>query len=157
MSKKKIQKPRNLATVITSTTEILQAFGAAVTAFNNLNAAGGVDEFMTLLDPGVLLETINGAVVYRGKPEVRDYLVDHLAPSKPVFIPTTTPVTQGVTDWFGYVKGTANWSDTDNDSDDTGVSMGYCFGFAKNPSGNWLLLIVRSSRPYTNATSISLE
>ena len=48
--------------------------------------------------------------------------------------------------------------DTDNDSDDTGVSMGYCFGFAKNPSGNWLLSHGQEPRgPTRNATSISLE
>ena len=109
MSKKKIQKPRNLATVIASTTEILQAFGAAVTAFNNLNAAGGVDEFMTLLDPGVLLETINGAVVYPGKPGSKRLSSRSSRAFKASLYSSDSRHAGRYRLDYGYVKGTANY------------------------------------------------
>jgi hypothetical protein len=147
----------NLARLLSSTNEILQAFDAAVTAFNALNKDDGVEKFMDLLDPNVLLENLDGTVTFRGETEVRNFINDKLKATKPQFIPSSTPVTHDVTQWFGYVKGSAQWTDHDGDSDDAGVSMGYDFGFAKaKVSGKWLLFVVRSSRPYIKATAVGL-
>jgi hypothetical protein len=147
----------NLARLLSSTNDILQAFSVAVTAFNDLNAPGGVPKFMALLDPCVLLETLDGTVTYRGTTEVRDYINNNLKATNPEFMPSSPPGTHDVTDWFGYVTGSAQWTDQDGDTDDNGIQIGYDFGFAKaKGSGKWLLFVIRSSRPYIMATSVGL-
>jgi hypothetical protein len=125
---------------------ILQAFHAAVAAFNAINQPGGLAPFQALLDPAIVLQKIDGTTAYRDIVPVMTYITNTLAPTNPKFHPITSHALDphDVADNFGYVRGVAKWKDDQHDQDG---NLSFDFGFSYDGT-QWLLLLVKSSKPY---------